>query len=287
MPLIQIMKKGIDYIGVSVGAMIFNDAGELFLAKRSQNCKNERGHWEVPGGGVEFGETLTSAVKREIKEEFGIDIEILSQFPAADHLIPKENQHWVPTTFLAKIKKGQIPQILEPDKCDAIGFFPLNQLPNPLSIITQLDLEYYKKKIHSKSHYDFFVSGRWRNRDNVLALTKQIREKGYRVYCFLEASHSIHRVQNDPEKDMQAFEKLDWRHDPYVKEVFQNDMEGERTSETFVLLLPAGKSCHIEAGVAYGLGKKCILIGEQKEAESLYLIFSEMYPTVDEFLNCI
>ena len=38
------MKKGMDYIGVSCGAMIFNDKGELFLSKRSQNCKNERGY---------------------------------------------------------------------------------------------------------------------------------------------------------------------------------------------------------------------------------------------------
>ena len=86
---------------------------------------------------------------------------------------------------------------------------------------------------------------------------------------------------------MQDFEKLDWRNDPYVKEVFQNDMDGEKNSEAFIMLLPVGKSCHIEAGVAYGLGKKCILVGEQKEAESLYLIFSESYNSVDEFLETI
>lgn len=136
-------------------------------------------------------------------------------------------------------------------------------------------------------HYDFFVSGRWRNRDNVLDLTRKIREKGYSVYCFLEASHSIHRVNDNPEQSMQEFEKLDWRNDPYVKEVFNNDMTGEKNSETFVMLLPVGKSCHIEAGVAYGLGKKCIMIGEQKEAESLYLIFKEVYQTVEEFLKTI
>lgn len=136
-------------------------------------------------------------------------------------------------------------------------------------------------------HYHFFVSGRWRNRDNVLDLTNKIRTKGYEVYCFLEASHSTHRINNDPEADMQTFEKLDWRNDPYVESVFENDMNGEKNSDTFVLLLPAGKSCHIEAGVAFGLGKKCILIGEQKEAESLYLIFSKVYSTVDEFLQTI
>lgn len=135
--------------------------------------------------------------------------------------------------------------------------------------------------------YDFFVSGRWRNRDNVLELTRRIREKGYSAYCFLEASHSIDRVDNDPEEDMKRFEQRDWKSDPYVREVFENDMAGEQASTSFVMLQPAGKSCHIEAGVAYGLGKKCILIGEQKEAESLYLIFSEFYDTVDEFILAI
>lgn len=144
------MKQGIDYIGVSAGAMIFNKKQELFLSKRSKNTTNERGCWEVPGGKVNFGETLQEAVKREIKEEYGVDIELIEQFPAANHLIPKEKQHWVPTTFLAKIKKGQKPKILEPDKCDAIGWFSLDKLPKPLSIITKIDLKVikqYEKKI--------------------------------------------------------------------------------------------------------------------------------------------
>jgi len=135
--------------------------------------------------------------------------------------------------------------------------------------------------------YDFFVSGRWRNRDNVLDLTHKIREKGFKVYCFLEADHSAARLHNDPEEDMKKFEARDWRNDSYVKEVFHNDMEGQRKSDVFVMLLPAGKSCHIEAGAAYGMGKKCVLIGEQKEAESLYLIFDEMYPDVESFLEKI
>jgi 8-oxo-dGTP pyrophosphatase MutT (NUDIX family) len=52
------MKRGIDYIGVGVGAIIVNRTGELFLAKRGPLAKNERGLWEFPGGSVEFGETL-------------------------------------------------------------------------------------------------------------------------------------------------------------------------------------------------------------------------------------
>lgn len=140
------MKPGIDYIGVSVGAMIFNEKDELFLSKRSKNATNERGCWEVPGGKVDFGETLQDAVKREIKEEYGVDIELIEQFPAANHLINAEKQHWVPTTFLAKIKSGQKPKIIEPDKCDAIGWFNLKKLPKPISIITIIDLSYFKNQ---------------------------------------------------------------------------------------------------------------------------------------------
>lgn len=138
-------KAGVDFIGVSVGAMIFNDRGELFLSKRSQKASNERGCWETPGGAVDFGETLEEAVRREIREEYDVDIDIIKQFPAQDHLIPEEKQHWVATTFLAKIKTGQEPTIVEPDKCDRIGWFPLDKLPEPLSIITKLDLRHYKK----------------------------------------------------------------------------------------------------------------------------------------------
>lgn len=148
------MKKGIDYIGVSAGAMIFNAKGELFLSKRSQNCKNERGHWETPGGGVEFGETLEQAVRREMREEYDAEIEIIEQFPAADHLIPAEGQHWVATTFLARFKSDQQPKIMEPDKCDEIGWFNPTALPQPLSLITQLDLkEYTRHQNHAKPKF--------------------------------------------------------------------------------------------------------------------------------------
>ena len=66
--------------------------------------------------------------------------------------------------------------------------------------------------------------------------------------------------------------------------IFQKDMKPLKESETLILLLPAGKSGHIEAGVAYGLGKKCIFIGEPEETDSLYLIFEEDYPTIDDFI---
>lgn len=145
------MKKGRDYIGVSVGALIFNDNGEILLCKRSQLATNERGSWEAPGGGVEFGETREAAIKREMKEELGIDIEVLEVLHVSDELLEKDKQHWVPTTYITKIIAGQTPQIMEPHKCDEIGWFSLDKLPEPLSMITQIDVAAYKKKVASQN----------------------------------------------------------------------------------------------------------------------------------------
>lgn len=139
------MKLGVDFIGVSVGALIFNDKGEMFLNKRSSQARNERGCWEAPGGAVRFGESREVAIKREIKEEFGVDIEIIKLLQTADEILPEEKQHWVATSYIAKIKKGQTPKILEPEKCEDIGWFSLDDLPKPLSYITQLDIKALKQ----------------------------------------------------------------------------------------------------------------------------------------------
>ena len=55
-----------------------------------------------------------------------------------------------------------------------------------------------------------------------------------------------------------------------------------------MLVLPAGKSGHIEAGIAYGLGKKCYAIGEFDATDSLYNIFDDIFATeydLDLFLS--
>jgi len=55
----------------SANVVVVNDAGEILLIRRSDN-----GNWALPGGGVEFGESLAKAGVRETREESGIDCEI-------------------------------------------------------------------------------------------------------------------------------------------------------------------------------------------------------------------
>lgn len=142
---------GKDHIGVGVGALIFNDEGHLLLALRGKKAKNEQGKWEIPGGSVEFGETIEEALKREIKEELDIEIEVTEMLQLCNHIIPDEDQHWVSPTYICKITEGE-PKIMEPEKCDEVGWFSLEDAEKlPLSIVTKQDIAILKKREHQEN----------------------------------------------------------------------------------------------------------------------------------------
>lgn len=136
------MKRGIDYIGVGVGAVIVNPRGQVFMARRGPRAKNERGLWEFPGGSVEFGETLADALRREIREEYGIEIAVGALLDVVDHILPGEGQHWVSPTYICAVLSGE-PAIREPEKCTAIGWFDPSAAPPNLTVITRHNLEHY------------------------------------------------------------------------------------------------------------------------------------------------
>jgi len=138
------MKRGLDYIGVGVGAILVDSQGRLFLAKRGEKAKNERGSWEFPGGSVEFGETLAEALKREMFEEYGVVIEVGGLLDVVDHILAGEGQHWVSPTFVCRILEGE-PRIVEPEKCAEIGWFMPDSVPTPLSVITEVNLQHYRE----------------------------------------------------------------------------------------------------------------------------------------------
>lgn len=140
------MNPGKDYIGIGTGIALLNDKNEVLLMKRGGDAKNERNYWTLPGGKVDFGETLKDAVIREAKEELGVNVEVTDQLPAHDHILPEEGQHWVTNVFLGKITSGE-PVICEPHKCEEIEWFSLVTLPSPIGKMSQGALEYLKSKM--------------------------------------------------------------------------------------------------------------------------------------------
>jgi mutator protein MutT len=143
--VVMLMKKGVDYIGVGVGAVIADREGRFFLARRGRDARNETGKWEFPGGSVEFGEKLEDALVREVQEEYGFEVVVERLLDVMNHIIPAENQHWVSPTFLCTYKSGA-PRILEPHKCEEIGWFALVNIPEKeLTIASKKSLASLKK----------------------------------------------------------------------------------------------------------------------------------------------
>jgi ADP-ribose pyrophosphatase YjhB (NUDIX family) len=69
---------------VGVGGVIFDEATVL-LAERGQ--EPAKGTWSLPGGAVELGERVVDALKREIREEIGIEIEVGGLIRVLDRIL--------------------------------------------------------------------------------------------------------------------------------------------------------------------------------------------------------
>ncbi len=64
---------------IAVSAFIVNQ-NKILLLKRSDNESFLPGRWEVPGGGVDVGESLEQGVMREVNEEAGIEVTVKDLF---------------------------------------------------------------------------------------------------------------------------------------------------------------------------------------------------------------
>ncbi len=74
---------------VGVGGVIF-DGPSVLIAQRGR--EPGKGTWSLPGGAVELGEKVVHALKREIREEIGIEIEVGGLIRVLDRIIQDEEK---------------------------------------------------------------------------------------------------------------------------------------------------------------------------------------------------
>lgn len=127
------MNKGIDYTGVTVVFFCHDNKGNYLLSKRSKNCRDEHGMWDPGGGGVDFGDVVEEVLKKEIKEEYCADIieqEFLG-FMDVHRTHEDKKTHWIALVFKVLVDPTQVKNG-EPHKFDEIGWFKIDELPEPL-----------------------------------------------------------------------------------------------------------------------------------------------------------
>lgn len=90
--------------------------------------KNPPYGWALPGGFVDYGESLEDAAVREAKEETSLDIHLLSQFGAYSDPARDPRQHTISVVFLAEAEGRPHPA----DDAAEIGIFTRDTLPGDL-----------------------------------------------------------------------------------------------------------------------------------------------------------
>lgn len=108
---------------IRVGAIIVSDA-QILLVK---HVKPHGSYWLLPGGGVEPGETLPEALRRELREEACVDIEPGHPCMLVDSIMPGGGRHIVNIHFTARILSGR-PRLGIDETVSEVAFLPLEEL---------------------------------------------------------------------------------------------------------------------------------------------------------------
>lgn len=128
--------------------IVLNEKGEVLMQRRTDD-----GHWGYPGGSVELYELVEDAARRELFEEVGViadDLELLGVFSgeALRHVYPNGDQaSIVDIVFLCRRYHGDL--TCQQGEVEQIGFFPLDDLPQPVCATCMPAFEKLREKMRS------------------------------------------------------------------------------------------------------------------------------------------
>jgi ADP-ribose pyrophosphatase YjhB (NUDIX family) len=93
---------------VGVGGVVVHRHRALLIRRGSEPLKGE---WSIPGGMLELGEELAEGVRRELKEETGLDVEPLEIVAAFDRITREGKRvkyHYVIVDYVCRLKRGRL-----------------------------------------------------------------------------------------------------------------------------------------------------------------------------------
>ena len=122
-----------------VGAVVTDETGRSLLVRRGR--EPARGSWSVPGGRVEPGETDAEAVAREVREETGLDVEVLELVGYVERPGPDGSTYAIHDYRCRLTARSEPAAALARDDADAVGWFvepALRELPTSPGLVETL-----------------------------------------------------------------------------------------------------------------------------------------------------
>ncbi len=122
------------------------------------------------------------------------------------------------------------------------------------------------------------------------SLSIALATRGHAVHSFLDNGANTVGGAPPVEESEENFPNSisNWENNPAIKEIFESDMKALKESDVVILLEPSGRSSLAEAGIAYGMGKKILVVGRVAHPSVVvYSICQDRYAGPDEFLASI
>jgi len=111
---------------VGVGAVVI-DGGRVLMCRRAKPPR--QGGWSLPGGGQELGETVRETAVREVREETGLDIEVLGLVEVIDSIVRDDDgrieYHYTLIDVAARVVGGTL---AAGDDAAEVAWFTLDEI---------------------------------------------------------------------------------------------------------------------------------------------------------------
>ena len=129
-----------------------------------------------------------------------------------------------------------------------------------------------------------YLASSWKNQKAVLALVESLEKEGFEVDAFCrptDTRYSFHwsELVNN-EDDLKYYDAIEFLADLRTQRAFKEDKKWLDWADTVIMVMPCGRSSHLEAGYAVGQGKQLYIYGCFPKGE-----FDVMYGFADRLFR--
>lgn len=115
-------------VRVRVGVIIIKNNHILLV----EHQKDGASYWLIPGGGLDFGETVAECAKREVREETNLEIQLGRFLFSSESIAPDGSRHVLNLFFLGYADDENLPslQVGDEERLKSVSFVAIDELSN-------------------------------------------------------------------------------------------------------------------------------------------------------------